>query len=118
MDAFSKAISVLTEVTVADAEQVIQNQQTATYFIGRRTCPYCRLFVEKLARVVEATGELVYFINREAPDQLAALTTFRQRYGIVTVPGFVRVSAGQVQVRCDSSMSEAEIEAMMTSSEN
>ncbi|HHK6264332.1 TPA: thioredoxin, partial [Streptococcus pneumoniae] len=34
---------------------------------------------------------------------------FRSRYGIPTVPGFVHITDGQINVRCDSSMSAQEI---------
>ena len=37
------------------------------------------------------------------------LQAFRSTYGIPTVPGFLHVEAGEVSVRCDSSMSEEEI---------
>ena len=83
-----------------------------TFFIGRKTCPYCRKFAAKLATVVAETKAHIYFINSEEPSQLDALQAFRSTYGIPTVPGFLHVEAGEVTVRCDSSMSEEEIQSI------
>lgn len=113
MDQFAKDIQGLTPVQVSRAEQAIADKETATFFLGRSTCPYCRRFATKLAAVVAETGATVYFINSEEAGQASQLADFRGRYTIPTVPGFVHVANGEVAVRCDSSMTEAEIKAFM-----
>ncbi|MGT2757090.1 thioredoxin [Streptococcus ovuberis] len=114
MTTFQTDIKDLIEVTIDHAEKTIVSQGTATYFIGRETCPYCRRFASKLANVVSETGATVHFINSEKPDQLTQLSVFRQQYQIPTVPGFVQITQGKVSVRCDSGMTEEEIKAFMT----
>ncbi|KXT75136.1 Bacterocin transport accessory protein [Streptococcus sp. DD10] len=109
MEAFAQHISNLTETTVAHAQTLIDEMETATFFVGRATCPYCRKFAAKLHTVVNETEKTVYFINSEDPNQLGELQAFREQYGIKTVPGFVHTQDGDVTVRCDSSMSEEEI---------
>ena len=89
--------------------QALDKKETATFFIGRKTCPYCRKFAGTLAGVVAETKAHIYFINSEEPSQLDALQDFRSRYEIPTVPGFVHVENGEIKVRCDSSMSAQEI---------
>ncbi|MDQ0223558.1 thioredoxin [Streptococcus moroccensis] len=113
MTPFEKDIKDLTPVTIDHAEQTISKGESAVYFIGRGTCPYCRKFATKLANVVADTDAAVYFVNSEQADQLDQLSQFRGQYGIPTVPGFVRVLDGQVTVRCDSGMTEAEIKTFM-----
>lgn len=113
MEQFNKDIQGLTHTTVARAIQAIDNQEDATFFVGRGTCPYCRRFATKLANVVAKTNATVYFINSEEFYELDNLKAFRQQYNIPTVPGFVHVHGETVHVKCDSSMSEEEIQAFM-----
>ena len=109
MEQFLENIKDLEVTTVARAQEAIDKKETATFFIGRKTCPYCRKFSAKLAAVVAETKAHIYFINSEEPSQLDALQAFRSTYVIPTVPGFVHVANGQIKVRCDSSMTEEEI---------
>ena len=111
MEQFLENIKDLELPTLERAQEAIDKKETATFFIGRKTCPYCRKFAAKLATVVAETKAHVYFINSEEPSQLEALQVFRARYEIPTVPGFLHVEAGKATVRCDSSMSEEEIKA-------
>ncbi len=109
MEQFLENIKDLEVTTVARAQEALDKQETATFFIGRKTCPYCRKFAGTLAGVIAETKAHIYFINSEEASQLNELQEFRSRYGIPTVPGFVHVSNGQIQVRCNSSMSAQEI---------
>ena len=109
MEQFLENIKDLEVTTVARAQEALDKKETATFFIGRKTCPYCRKFAGTLAGVVAETKAHIYFINSEEPSQLEALQDFRSRYEIPTVPGFVHVANGQINVRCDSSMSAQEI---------
>ena len=88
MEQFLEDIKDLEVTTVARAQEAIDQKETATFFIGRKTCPYCRKFAAKLATVVAETKAHIYFINSEEPSQLDALQAFRSTYGIPTVPGF------------------------------
>ena len=109
MEQFLEDIKDLEVTTVARAQEALDNKETATFFIGRKTCPYCRKFAGTLAGVVAETKAHIYFINSEEPSQLDALQDFRSRYEIPTVPGFVHVENGEIKVRCNSSMSAQEI---------
>ena len=109
MEQFLDNIKDLEVTTVARAQEAFDKKETATFFIGRKTCPYCRKFAGTLAGVVAETKAHIYFINSEEPSQLEVLQDFRSRYEIPTVPGFVHISNGQIKVRCDSSMSAQEI---------
>ena len=52
MNQFLEDIKDLEVTTVARAQEAIEKKETATFFIGRKTCPYCRKFATKLANVV------------------------------------------------------------------
>lgn len=109
MDEFAQNIKDLEVTTVSHARQVIEDKQTATFFIGRATCPYCRKFAKTLATVLQKTKAHIYFINSEELSELENLQHFRAQYGIPTVPGFLHTENGQVAVRCDSSMTPEDI---------
>ncbi len=111
MEQFAQNIKDLEVTTVDRARQVIADKETATFFVGRKTCPYCRKFAGTLAGAVSETKAHIYFINSEEASELENLQTFRSEYSIPTVPGFVHVQDGQVSVRCDSSMTADEIKA-------
>ena len=109
MEQFAQNIKDLEVTTVDRARQAIADKETATFFVGRKTCPYCRKFAGTLAGVVAETKAHIYFINSEEASELKKLQAFRSEYSIPTVPGFVHVADGQINVRCDSSMSAQEI---------
>ena len=111
MQQFAQNIKDLELTTVDRARQAIADKETATFFIGRKTCPYCRKFATTLASIVAETKAHIYFINSEEASELEKLQAFRTEYSIPTVPGFVHVQDGQVSVRCDSSMTAEEIKA-------
>ena len=111
MEQFLENIKDLEVTTVARAQEALDKKETATFFIGRKTCPYCRKFAGTLAGVVADTKAHIYFINSEEPSQLNELQAFRSRYGIPTVPGFLHTENGHVIVRCDSSMTAEEIKS-------
>ena len=111
MEQFAQNIKDLEVTTVDRARQAIADKETATFFVGRKTCPYCRKFAATLAGVVADTKAPLFFINSEEASELEKLQAFRSEYSIPTVPGFVHVQDGQVSVRCDSSMTADEIKA-------
>lgn len=111
MEKFAQDIKNLEATTVEHAQKVIAAKETATFFIGRKTCPYCRKFATTLASVVAETQAHIFFINSEEPGELEKLQAFRSKYKIPTVPGFLHTENGHVTVRCDSSMTADEIKA-------
>ncbi|MBP2623261.1 thioredoxin [Streptococcus oricebi] len=109
MEEFTQNIKDLEVTRVERARQAIADKETATFFIGRKTCPYCRKFARTLAGVVAESKAHIYFINSEDPEQVEELAAFRSEYKIPTVPGFLHTEKGLVSVRCDSSMTAQEI---------
>lgn len=109
MSEFQTHIANLEATTVGHLRTLIAEGKTATVFMGRPSCMYCRRFAEKLHRVQKESGAHIYFVLSEEESQLEALAAFRSEYGIPTVPGFLYIHEGQVDVKCDSSMSEEAI---------
>ena len=80
MEQFLENIKRPEVTTVARAQEALDKKETATFFVGRKTCPYCRKFAGTLAGVVAETKAHIYFINSEEPSQLNELQEFRSRY--------------------------------------
>ncbi|GGE28585.1 conjugal transfer protein TraF [Streptococcus himalayensis] len=108
---FNPIVDGLEQQSVEDIRAIIANQETATFFLGRTTCPYCHRFAQTLATVLEETTATVYFVPSDNVEDAQNLQEFRQTYNIPTVPAFIHIENGELQVRCDSSMTAEEIKS-------
>lgn len=110
---YLEQIKLFEEVSPKKAESLLENEGAVVY-IGRKTCPYCRLFVSKLSKVVAEKNYKVYLVDSESKVfDFNDIQAFRQQFNIPTVPGFIVHNREGVNVRCDSSMSEAAIVEMI-----
>lgn len=110
---FLKLAESFREVTPQKAEDLLESKQGASIFIGRETCPYCRVFMPKLHQVAQDNDKQIYFVHSAHPDYTVELNDFRNKYNVPTVPGLLHKDSGNVQVKCDSSMSEEEIKSFL-----
>ncbi|WP_263008841.1 thioredoxin [Streptococcus sciuri] len=102
---FDEAIETMTEISIFDLEERITKGEDMIAFIGRPTCPYCQLFVPKLAQVVNETGVKVSYLESDNVKDASEIAAFRETYTIPTVPALLEAKAGEVHVVCDSSLS-------------
>ena len=109
MEQFLDNIKDLEVTTVARAQEALDKKETATFFIGRKTCltavnllVHCQ--VSQLKLKLTSTSSTV----KNQANSMSYKNSV-SRYGIPTVPGFVHIADGQINVRCDSSMSAQEI---------
>ena len=100
---FLEEVKVFNEVTPEEADKLLEAKEGNIIFIGRETCPYSRLFVEKLSPLAEEKNLTVYFLHSKLPDFEEEIAAFREKYDVPTVPGLLYSSetAGLV-VKCDS----------------
>ena len=112
MEQFAKDVSQFLETTAEKVEALIGEGKEVVLFVGRPTCPYCRRFAPKMNEAREALGKEMYFINSEDRTN-EALTAFRSKYNMPTVPGLLVARDGNVRVVCDSSQSVEQIKAFI-----
>ncbi|MDW7796297.1 thioredoxin family protein [Streptococcus canis] len=110
---FEETVAQFTSVGISDVTQAIAIGKDMVVFLGRSTCPYCRLFAPKLAQVAKDNQKKVSFVNSENPLDAEALQAFRQEYHLATVPALLVIRSGQVRAVCDSSLTESEILAFL-----
>ena len=107
-DTYEEDIKLFEEVLSTQADNLLSNEDLAVVYIGRETCPYCRKFAKKLSSVASKINTPIHYVNSSNFSD-SEINSFREKYTIVTVPGFIIRKNGEIEVRCDSSISEEEI---------
>ena len=107
-NSYKEDIRVFEEISSTDADKLLSKENLAIVYIGRETCPYCRKFAKKLSGLSREINTTIYYVNSESYLD-NNIQSFREKYNIVTVPGFIVNKNGKIEVRCDSSIPEAEI---------
>lgn len=107
---YAEAIKAFQSISTADAEKHLALEELTIIYVGRESCPYCRRFADKLSKLASKITAPIYYIDSTADPDIEA---FREEYRIVTVPGFIVNKDGELDVRCDSSMPDEEILAMI-----
>lgn len=106
---FAEYISGFDTVTAEEAEALLEAKAGNIIFIGRESCGFCHIFAQKLAKVAMDKQLKVHFLHSARKNDMDGISQFRQKYGVPTVPGFLYSDKEDVKVKCDSSMSEADI---------
>lgn len=109
---YNEDIQVFKKIFSSEADNLLSNEDLAVVYIGRETCPFCRRFAKKLSGLTDKINTTIYYVDsQDSSDN--NLKTFRSKYNIVTVPGFIVRKNNEVEVRCDSSTPEDEILEML-----
>lgn len=110
---FFEAVEKFEKKSIKEVESLISSGEEVVLFIGRPTCPYCRRFAPKMNEARQALNKPAIFVNSEDVTQLNDIQSFRQKYGIPTVPGLLVAKDGEARVVCDSSISVEDIIAFV-----
>lgn len=107
---FLEEVKVFNAISPEEADNLLEAKEGNIVVIGRETCSYSRLFVEKLSPLAEEENLDVNFLHSKLPDFEEEIAEFREKYDVPTVPGLLYSSetAGLV-VKCDSSLEPEEI---------
>ncbi|MHA6259870.1 thioredoxin domain-containing protein [Sporosarcina sp. CAU 1771] len=110
---YESDVSGFDKIDSIKAQELVNGEAEAVIYIGKAVCPYCQNFVKKLKKVAEETNTHIYYVNSVEESDMEGITAFRKKYDIPTVPGFIYTKGEAVNVKCDSSMSEEEIQTYM-----
>lgn len=110
-DTYREDVSLFKKVTSSQADSLLSNEEVAIVYIGRETCPFCRKFAKKLSGLSNEINRPIYYVDSEDYSD-NGISSFREKYNVVTVPGFIVRKNGETEVRCDSSLPEDEILAI------
>ncbi|WP_297424467.1 thiol reductase thioredoxin [Clostridium sp.] len=111
-DSYEEDVKLFENVISTQADEILSNEDLAAIYIGRSTCPFCRKFAKKLSGLTNKINTTIYYVDSaNFSDDL--IDSFREKYNIVTVPGFIVRKNRKIAVRCDSSIPEDEILDML-----
>lgn len=107
-DTYKENIKSFKVVESKDADKLLESENLSVVYIGRETCPFCRKFAKKLSSLTNKINTDIYYVDS---DNLSdnEVKSFREKYNVLTVPGFIVSKNKEVKVRCDSSTPEDEI---------
>ncbi|GAB6169576.1 thiol reductase thioredoxin [Clostridium carnis] len=111
-DTYEQDIKPFEKVFSTQADKLLSNEDFSVVYIGRGTCPYCRKFAKKLSGLTNKVNTTIYYVNSDDFSD-NEISSFRKKYNILTVPGFIVNKHGEIEVRCDSSTPEDEILDML-----
>ncbi|MGM0900613.1 MAG: thiol reductase thioredoxin [Bacillota bacterium] len=111
--AYEEIVASFDQIDSVKAQELVKGEGEAVIFIGKAVCPYCQIFIKTLKKVAGETDTPIYYINSVEESDMGGITSFRNEYGILTVPGFIFTNGDTVNVKCDSSMTVEEINAFM-----
>lgn len=109
---YQENIKSFKKVLSSEADKLLSSEDLTAVYIGRETCPFCRKFAKTLAGLTDKANTTIYYVDSEnfSDDEVSS---FRAKYHVVTVPGFIVNKNGEIEVRCDSSTPEDEILNML-----
>ena len=113
MSNYEENVAGFEEIDAKKAQELINDESETIIYIGMAVCPFCQKFVEKLKKVADETNTTIYYVDRSDKTDADAIASFREKYDIPTVPGFIYSKGDTVNVISDSSMSEDAIKEFM-----
>ena len=111
-DTYKEDVKSFEQIPSTEADKLLSSEKLTVVYIGRETCPYCRKFAKKLGNLYNNLNTTIHYVNSDNFSD-NEISSFRKKYHIVTVPGFIVSKNGEWETRCDSSMSEDEILTMI-----
>lgn len=105
---YEEDVALFEKVLSTEADQLLSNESLAIVYVGRSTCPYCRKFAKKLSGLRNDINSTIYYVESDNTYDLE-IQAFRDKYNILTVPGFIVSKNGEITTRCDSSTPEEEL---------
>ncbi|MGX7108441.1 thioredoxin fold domain-containing protein [Facklamia miroungae] len=112
---FNEAVQHFNRIDSQEAKQLIEAREGNLVFVGRETCPYCRLFVGKLAEAAVTADLTVNFLHSQDSQDLKGTQAFRDQYELKTVPSLVFSDQNRIATVSDSAMTVEEIIAFARS---
>ncbi|WP_300385899.1 thiol reductase thioredoxin [Clostridium sp.] len=111
-DDYKEDIKLFEKILSTQVDKLLSNDDLAVVYIGRETCPFCRKFAKKLSGLTNKINTTIYYVDSENFSD-NGLNSFREKYNIPTVPGFIVNKNKEIEVRCDSSTPENKILDML-----
>lgn len=93
---YEKTVKQFKKIQVNELPELISEQEVIVYF-GRKTCPYCRIFVEDLEQERKRAKVDIYYVDTEEQDDIE-LKAVIEKYNIEYVPTLLKLDSSTVRV--------------------
>lgn len=84
---YENFVSDFEKVSVTQINEKLDNEEQFILYIGRKTCPYCRIFVPKLHKAVENEKVDMYYLDVEIEGD--EIGEFLQSMEVEYVPSLI-----------------------------
>lgn len=96
---YLQIVSSFTPMTVDEASEKLNNQDDFFIYLGRKTCPDCRVFILQFHEAITETNTdptTIFYMDSENYKTDHVLQLFRQIHGIDTVPHLLIQKDGEI----------------------
>lgn len=76
-------------------ETILSENEQVFVYLGRPTCPYCRVFSPELASAITETDTDVYYIQTTTNDKDETLNKIRDEYDVEFVPTLLKITTNE-----------------------
>lgn len=94
---YQTGCQVLKPISVTEIRTLMKQNKEFYLYTGRPSCPYCRNFVPRLAKIVTQKKIVVYYLNSEKSSLNQEIVDFRKKYNITTVPNVSYFNSNQLK---------------------
>lgn len=95
-DEYQKSIQTFDIVDISDIDNKVKKGQNFILYIGRETCPECRVFAPILSEVAKDNNLKVLYLDSTDTEKTKNLKDFRDKYNILYVPSLLISKGGNL----------------------
>ncbi|OTO08303.1 hypothetical protein A5882_003775 [Enterococcus sp. 4E1_DIV0656] len=85
---YTESISNLNSINAEKLLALLSEKKEIIVYVGKESCPYCRIFAPKLHDAVAKANSSVYYLDVDADDS-PELATFIEKYNIEYTPSLL-----------------------------
>lgn len=103
----------IVEISTKEIKEIQEKENIFALYVGRPTCPFCKIFSEKLESIEKSPIKIYYLNSVTSYDEASPeIKEFRDKYAIESVPDF-RIFQGtkvikELAIRDDITIKEIE----------
>ncbi|MDF7672828.1 conjugal transfer protein TraF [Lactobacillus sp. ESL0701] len=91
---YINAIKHFKKISVQKLNKLV-GKKKITVFWGKKSCPFCRAFVPKLAKISHQQHMKIYYIDTTKTDSNSALKKARKKFKVTGVPTLMKIKSNR-----------------------
>lgn len=100
---YNVSAATLVNKNIHEVVSCQKNKDTFYLYIGRSSCPHCRIFLPKLTKVISENNiqESIFLLDSSDYKTNIDLIEFRKKYDVPTVPSLLQFNGENLTKRLD-----------------